>query len=89
MFARTISTTNIPIIERPPPAKYRRAPKLLAFTAETIDGQNVRVRARHCASNWSSAPGAVTGQAFLHCNTYRFHGHHVGDIDRSYYRIEE
>jgi pyruvate dehydrogenase E1 component alpha subunit len=31
------------------------------------------------------------GPAFLHCQTYRFHGHHVGDIDRSYYRpkIEE
>ena len=28
------------------------------------------------------------GAAFLHCNTYRFHGHHVGDIDRSYYRAK-
>jgi acetoin:2,6-dichlorophenolindophenol oxidoreductase subunit alpha len=28
------------------------------------------------------------GPAFLHCNTYRFHGHHVGDIDRSYYRAK-
>ena len=26
------------------------------------------------------------GPAFLECNTYRFHGHHVGDIDRAYYR---
>jgi len=23
------------------------------------------------------------------CNTYRFHGHHVGDIDRSYYRAKK
>ena len=23
------------------------------------------------------------------CNTYRYHGHHVGDIDRSYYRSKE
>jgi pyruvate dehydrogenase E1 component alpha subunit len=22
-------------------------------------------------------------------STYRFHGHHVGDVDRSYYRSEE
>ena len=28
------------------------------------------------------------GPAFLACNTYRFHGHHVGDVDRSYYRAK-
>ncbi len=26
------------------------------------------------------------GPAFLQCNTYRYHGHHVGDIARAYYR---
>ena len=29
------------------------------------------------------------GPAFLACNTYRYHGHHVGDIQRSYYRSKE
>jgi acetoin:2,6-dichlorophenolindophenol oxidoreductase subunit alpha len=29
------------------------------------------------------------GPAFLLCHTYRFLGHHVGDIDRSYYRSKE
>ena len=29
------------------------------------------------------------GPAFLLCNTYRYHGHHVGDIDRGYYRSAE
>src|SRR4029453_2776584 len=29
------------------------------------------------------------GPAFLECNTYRFHGHHVGDIDRAYYRSKK
>ncbi|MBI3015378.1 MAG: thiamine pyrophosphate-dependent dehydrogenase E1 component subunit alpha [Candidatus Tectomicrobia bacterium] len=29
------------------------------------------------------------GPAFLLCNTYRYHGHHVGDINRSYYRSKE
>src|SRR5205823_3805260 len=29
------------------------------------------------------------GPTFLVLNTYRFHGHHVGDVDRSYYRSEE
>ena len=26
------------------------------------------------------------GPAFLQCITYRYHGHHVGDIARTYYR---
>jgi len=29
------------------------------------------------------------GPAFLMCRTYRQHGHHVGDIDRAYYRPKE
>jgi TPP-dependent pyruvate/acetoin dehydrogenase alpha subunit len=29
------------------------------------------------------------GPSFLQCNTYRFHGHHVGDVDRSYYRSKK
>jgi pyruvate dehydrogenase E1 component alpha subunit len=55
---------------------------------ESIDGQDIRAvhaaalemvdRARHGA-----------GPAFLLCNTYRFHGHHVGDVNRAYYRSKE
>ena len=29
------------------------------------------------------------GPAFLECKTYRFYGHHVGDISRGYYRAKE
>src|SRR2546421_9755102 len=29
------------------------------------------------------------GPAFLVCNTYRDHGHHVGDVDRAYYRSKD
>ncbi|MGH7832585.1 MAG: thiamine pyrophosphate-dependent enzyme, partial [Candidatus Binatia bacterium] len=29
------------------------------------------------------------GPSFLICNTYRFYGHHVGDVDRSYYRSKQ
>ena len=29
------------------------------------------------------------GPAFLLANTYRYHGHHVGDIDRAYYRPKD
>ena len=29
------------------------------------------------------------GPAFLQCNTYRYSGHHVGDINREYYRSKQ
>jgi pyruvate dehydrogenase E1 component alpha subunit len=29
------------------------------------------------------------GPAFLECKTYRYYGHHVGDINRAYYRSKE
>ena len=28
------------------------------------------------------------GPAFLLCNTYRYRGHHVGDVNRAYYRAK-
>jgi acetoin:2,6-dichlorophenolindophenol oxidoreductase subunit alpha len=56
--------------------------------AEDLDGQDVRAvyaaaqrlveRARH-----------GVGPAFLVCHTYRYHGHHVGDINREYYRSKQ
>ena len=32
---------------------------------------------------------AGDGPTFLVLDTYRFHGHHVGDVDRAYYRTKE
>ncbi len=32
---------------------------------------------------------AGEGPTFLLCNTYRYYGHHVGDIQRAYYRSRE
>ena len=29
------------------------------------------------------------GPSFLLCNTYRYFGHHVGDINRTYYRTKD
>jgi pyruvate dehydrogenase E1 component alpha subunit len=29
------------------------------------------------------------GPSLLFCNTYRFHGHHVGDVAREYYRSKQ
>ncbi len=55
---------------------------------ESIDGQDVKlVHATALKLVERARRGA--GPSFLVCNTYRFHGHHVGDIDRSYYRSKK
>jgi pyruvate dehydrogenase E1 component alpha subunit len=63
-------------------------PAAFGLPAEAVDGQDVRAvystvaplveRARH-----------GKGPAFLLCNTYRYRGHHVGDIARDYYRSKQ
>jgi TPP-dependent pyruvate/acetoin dehydrogenase alpha subunit len=52
---------------------------------ETIDGQNVRDMYT-VASKYIERARQGEGPAFLQCITYRYHGHHVGDIARAYYR---
>ena len=53
--------------------------------SETIEGQDVQV-VHATATRLIDRARRGDGPAFLQCKTYRFHGHHVGDIDRSYYR---
>jgi len=55
---------------------------------EKVDGQDVRAVYAAAAS---AVEAARTGEgpAFLLCHTYRYHGHHVGDVDRGYYRSRE
>ena len=55
---------------------------------EDVDGQDVR--AVHAAATRAveRARGGG-GPSFLLLNTYRYHGHHVGDVDRAYYRSKE
>jgi pyruvate dehydrogenase E1 component alpha subunit len=54
---------------------------------EAIDGQDIQlVHATSLTLVERARRGE--GPAFLQCNTYRFYGHHVGDIDRSYYRAK-
>ena len=65
-----------------------RAPKPLASRPK-------RSMARMCARSMRHAARLVErarrgeGPAFLLCNTYRYLGHHVGDINRAYYRSKE
>jgi acetoin:2,6-dichlorophenolindophenol oxidoreductase subunit alpha len=63
-------------------------PRAFGIHAIDVDGQDVR-------AVYAATAGLVErarrgeGPAFLLCNTYRYHGHHVGDVDRSYYRSRE
>jgi pyruvate dehydrogenase E1 component alpha subunit len=53
--------------------------------AQSIDGQDVEL-VHATAARVIERARRGEGPAFLQCHTYRFHGHHVGDIDRGYYR---
>jgi pyruvate dehydrogenase E1 component alpha subunit len=56
--------------------------------SESVDGQDVR--AVHLATTrLVDRARRGEGPAFLVCNTYRYHGHHVGDINREYYRSKQ
>ena len=56
--------------------------------AVEVDGQDAR-------AVYAAATRAVVraraggGPTFVLLNTYRYHGHHVGDVDRAYYRSAE
>jgi TPP-dependent pyruvate/acetoin dehydrogenase alpha subunit len=63
-------------------------PAAFGIPVEEVDGQDVR--AVHAAAvRMVERARTDDGPSFLVCNTYRFHGHHVGDVDRAYYRSKE
>ena len=58
------------------------------IATEEVDGQDASaVRAATMRAVGRARSGG--GPSFLLAATYRYHGHHVGDIDRSYYRTKE
>ena len=56
--------------------------------AESVDGQDVRA-VNATAQKLVDRARRGEGPAFLVCNTYRYTGHHVGDINREYYRSKQ
>jgi pyruvate dehydrogenase E1 component alpha subunit len=50
-----------------------------------VDGQDVQGVYR-AAKVMIDRARAGEGPGFLVCDTYRYHGHHIGDINREYYR---
>ncbi len=57
------------------------------IATESVDGQDIKA-VHAVALNAVARARRGAGPSFLLCNTYRFHGHHVGDIDRAYYRAK-
>jgi acetoin:2,6-dichlorophenolindophenol oxidoreductase subunit alpha len=62
--------------------------KAFGIPTESIDGQDVELVHRTALKLVERARNGG-GPSFFLCNTYRFHGHHVGDIDRAYYRAKK
>jgi pyruvate dehydrogenase E1 component alpha subunit len=56
--------------------------------AAAVDGQDVRAVYAE-AHQLAERARRGDGPAFLLCHTYRYHGHHVGDINREYYRSKQ
>jgi len=56
--------------------------------ATTVDGQDVRA-VNEVAARLIKRARQGEGPAFLQADTYRYSGHHVGDINREYYRSKQ
>jgi TPP-dependent pyruvate/acetoin dehydrogenase alpha subunit len=63
-------------------------PRAFGIEAREVDGQDVRAVYAQAAELVGRARSGA-GPGFLLANTYRYLGHHVGDVDRSYYRTKE
>lgn len=63
-------------------------PRAFGIHAESVDGQDVK-QVFETMQRLIERARRGEGPAFLECKTYRFYGHHVGDISRTYYRSKE
>jgi pyruvate dehydrogenase E1 component alpha subunit len=62
--------------------------KAFGIHTEEVNGQDVR-EIYLTAQRLVERPRKGGGPAFMLCHTYRFYGHHVGDINREYYRSKQ
>ena len=63
-------------------------PAAFGVAAEAVDGQDVRAVHAAASAMVERARGGG-GPGFLLFNTYRYRGHHVGDVAREYYRSKQ
>jgi pyruvate dehydrogenase E1 component alpha subunit len=68
--------------------ELKARPAAFGIHVEEVDGQDIR-QVHETARRLIERVRRGEGPAFLICNTYRYHGHHVGDINRAYYRPKE
>src|SRR5579859_5507182 len=66
----------------------RARAEAFGIQTERIDGQDVRA-VYAAAQRMVERARRGEGPAFLLCDTYRYYGHHVGDIQRVYYRPKD
>jgi pyruvate dehydrogenase E1 component alpha subunit len=62
--------------------------RAFGIQAQEVDGQDVTA-VFAAASKAVARARQGQGPSFVLCATYRYHGHHVGDVDRRYYRTEQ
>ena len=62
--------------------------KAFGIHTEIVDGQDVQA-VYETTRRLVERARRGEGPAFLECRTYRYYGHHVGDINRTYYRSKE
>src|SRR5579871_2173770 len=62
--------------------------KAFGIHSESVDGQDVRA-VHATAKRLVDRARKGEGPAFLLVNTYRYFGHHVGDVSRDYYRSKQ
>ena len=62
--------------------------KAFGIHSESVDGQDVRA-VYATAQRLVDRARQGEGPAFLLVNTYRYFGHHVGDVSRDYYRSKQ
>jgi len=63
-------------------------PAAFGIPGESVDGQDVRA-VHAVASRLVQQARDGKGPSFLLANTYRYKGHHVGDVSREYYRPKQ
>jgi pyruvate dehydrogenase E1 component alpha subunit len=63
-------------------------PAAFGIPGESVDGQDVQ-GVYQVASRMVQRARSGEGPSFLLANTYRYRGHHVGDINREYYRAKQ
>jgi pyruvate dehydrogenase E1 component alpha subunit len=63
-------------------------PRALGIHAESVDGQDVQA-VNATMRRLVERARRGEGPAFLECKTYRYYGHHVGDVNREYRTRDE